>query len=85
MPLYLISYDLRKQKNYDDLLKALRDIGAKRVLRSQWLFNSTSSAKQVGDWVLGYLDSDDGLLVCQVSTADGLMAWYKPEVVPTSV
>jgi hypothetical protein len=86
MPLYLISYDLRKQKNYDDLINALRGAGAKRVLKAQWLYNSREqSAKKVADFVIGYLDSDDGLLVCRVSTAQSDMAWYKPEVNPTAV
>ena len=39
MPLYVISYDLRKQRNYDSLLKTLRDAGAVRMLASLWLAN----------------------------------------------
>ena len=35
---YLISYDLMKPgKNYDALWAALKEIGAKRVLESEWL------------------------------------------------
>ena len=41
MALYLISYDLLKPgKNYDPLLDALTQQGAKRVLLSQWILNT---------------------------------------------
>lgn len=61
MPLYVISYDLRKQRNYDSLLKTLRDAGAVRMLASLWLANLTGDAAQVRDVLRLHMDADDGL------------------------
>jgi hypothetical protein len=39
MPLYLLSYDLRKQRNYQPLWDEFARFKAVRVLKSVWCFN----------------------------------------------
>ena len=58
MALYLISYDLLKPgKNYDPLIDALTQQGAKRVLVSQWTLNTYCSPKQIRDWARRYMET----------------------------
>jgi hypothetical protein len=70
MALYLISYDLIKpEKDYPDLLAALRKMGAKKVLYSEWMLDSDTSITDLFDAVRtdGKLDANDKLLVVEVS------------------
>jgi hypothetical protein len=70
MPLFLISYSLLKpEKDYPDLIKTLRNIGARRVLRSGWLINSSLKIGDVFDrvWIGGNLGSHDKLIVVQTA------------------
>ena len=61
MALYLISYDLLTPgKNYDPLIDALTQQGAKRVLLSQWTLNTYCSPKQIRDWARRYMDNNIG-------------------------
>jgi len=69
---YLISYDLLKPgQNYDNLVKALTQLGANRILLSQWIIrhNSTSSAT-LRDYVRQHVDANDRVLVNCLDTAD---------------
>ena len=69
MALYLISYDLLKPgKNYDPLLEALAQQGAKRVLLSQWTLNTYCSAKQIRDWARRYMDNNDRILISEIKS-----------------
>lgn len=75
MALYFIDYDLRKQRNYQDLYAALSALGAKRVLESLWaLTYNNSSCVLIRDHLMQHIDADDGLVVTQVSD----WASYKP-------
>lgn len=70
--LYLISYDLEKPnasaEDYKPLISALEGQRAKRVLWSEWVLTSTSSAQQVFDFFWQYRSSnEDRLLVTQLS------------------
>lgn len=70
MPLFLISYDLiRPEKDYPDLIATLRNIGARRVLPSEWLIKSSMDVNDVFDrvWIGGNMNARDRLLVTQVS------------------
>jgi CRISPR/Cas system-associated endoribonuclease Cas2 len=63
MPLYMISYDLRKQRNYEPLLKQLRDWGCARILESVWLGDLRGPSETIRDLQMALIDSDDGLAV----------------------
>lgn len=64
MAVYLISYDLDKPgQDYPRLVKELERLGAVRVLYSEWIFRSTSSAMEIRDWLQSFIDGNDMLLV----------------------
>lgn len=73
--IYLISYDLDKPgQDYHALIKELERLGAERVLYSEWLFKSTSSAVQIRDYLQKFVDGNDMLLVVELT---GVAAWTK--------
>ncbi len=68
MSLYFLSYDLRKQRNYQPLYDELAKFNAKRVLESLWCFkrfNTTAAALR--DHFRQFIDQDDGLVVAEVT------------------
>ena len=70
MPLFLISYDLiRPEKDYPDLIKTLRNIGARRTLLSEWMIKSTMDVSDLFDrvWIGGSMDANDKLIVVEVN------------------
>lgn len=67
MPSYIVSYDLRKVRDYPSLTKALRDGGFVSPLESLWLGNSTYSAEKLRDALRGLMDGDDGVLVIELN------------------
>ena len=66
---YLISYDLnRPRQNYDELYTALTNLGAIRVLKSQWTVDhGDTSCEQLFNHLWGFMDSTDDLLVCALA------------------
>lgn len=62
MPRYLISYDLEKLNataaDYAKLITPLERMGAERVLKSQWVFTSTSSAQEICTYCWQFRSSD---------------------------
>lgn len=74
MALYQISYDLRKQRNYEALFECIKAYGAWcHALESTWVISTSQSAAQVRDNLRLAMDGDDGLLVTRLS---GEAAWY---------
>ena len=76
MPVYLVSYDLKKPgQNYEALYKLLQSSGTyAHVLDSAWLVNSPLAAKDVLLALTPALDKNDSIFVTQVSGA----AWQLP-------
>lgn len=75
MPTYLISYDLRKKRDYGPLYDAIKSYGNwAHVLESTWAVKTTDSAKAVRDTLAAEMDGDDGLFVVKT---DGEAAWRK--------
>jgi hypothetical protein len=66
MPLYLISYDLRKQRNYDELYKLLELWKARRLLKSVWLAELRGLSDAVIGYLRGAIDAGDGLAVIEL-------------------
>jgi len=66
MPAYMISYDLRKVRNYDALIKQLRDWQCISPLKSVWLGLLNGPATALRDLLLAHIDNDDGLLVMEL-------------------
>lgn len=69
----LISYDLDKPgQDYPRLIKELERLGAIRILYSEWVLRSTSSAVVIRDWLKSFIDSNDMLLAVALT---GEAAW----------
>ena len=69
--LYLISYDLNRpngESAYPNLIHALRQAGAVRILYSEWLLQSSAGAVDVANKFLAHMDSNDGIFVTEVTT-----------------
>ena len=73
MAVYLVSYDLDKPgQDYPRLITELERLGAVRILYSEWIFSSTSSAEQIRNWLKSFIDGNDMLLVVALT---GEAAW----------
>lgn len=74
---YLVSYDLLKPgRDYETLYAELRRLGAKRVLKSQWVLRNSASAYDLVVHLVKYIDSNDKLIVNEITTNT---AWYNTE------
>lgn len=64
MPLYLISYDIAEKDawEYDSLWKKLEQMGAKKILYSEWVVRGTS-ASNVYNELASLVQQKDRLLV----------------------
>jgi hypothetical protein len=70
---YIINYDLRNQRDYESLYKAIKSYSAwAKVLESCWAVVTPNSVSQVRDHLLKHMDSDDGLFVVK---SCGVGAW----------
>lgn len=67
MPLFIVSYDLMKQKDYPEIINELQRQGARRVLYSQWAIRSHLTARVMREHFQRYVDADDRVLVTEVS------------------
>ncbi len=64
MALYFLTYDLRKERDYQILRDELKNFRAVQVLESTWCFNSfNTSPRRLRDHFKQFIDSNDGLLV----------------------
>lgn len=73
MAVYQIDYDLRKQRNYQDLYDRLKRYPSWcRPLESTWVIGTTQTAVQIRDYLKGAMDPDDGILVTKLT---GEAAW----------
>lgn len=73
MKVYQISYDLRKQRNYDALYERIKSYGTWcHALESTWLIATHQQAVQIRDYLYQVMDNDDGILVTRLQ---GEAAW----------
>lgn len=77
MPAYLISYDLRKKRNYPGLIKALRAMKCISPLDSLWFGNLVGPAATIRDILRKEMDADDGLVVVELKRGSD-WATYRP-------
>lgn len=74
MKVYQINYDLRKQRNYDELYKKIKTYSNWcHPLNSCWIITSNKTALEIQDDLTTILDHDDGLLVTRLQDE---AAWY---------
>lgn len=69
MALFFIDYDLRKRKDYPELITELERIGAIRYLKSGWCVTTadTLTASAMREHFQKFIDADDGLMVALVT------------------
>ncbi len=83
MALYVLSYDLRNQRNYQPLYDQLDSFQAVRVLESVWAFNRiNTTAGDLRDFFNRFIDNDDGLFVMEVSDWGTMNARKTPNDLP---
>ncbi len=75
MSVYIISYDLNKQKNYPKLYEHIKGAGSSwcHPMDSTWLVVSDAGSAAIRDHIRKAMDQDDALLVCKVEKGDS--AW----------
>lgn len=67
MALYLVSYDLDKPgQDYPDLIARLEQLGAQRVLYSEWLLVNSATSAAIRDDLLRFMDANDRILVAEL-------------------
>ena len=80
MELYFLSYDLRKERDYQSLYDELEKYHAKAVLESVWCFKKdNTTTAELRDHFGKFIDSDDGLLVVKSSSWASLRAKATPK------
>ncbi len=68
MPLYLVSYDLRKKKDYQTLWDEMERLGGHKPLRSVYFLDVNSrNAADLRDHLKQFIDADDQLIVVEFS------------------
>ena len=64
MTCYIISYDLRKNRDYESLYAAIKSYSTwARITESTWAVVTSKSAVEIRDHIAGVIDSDDRLFV----------------------
>lgn len=66
--LFIISYDLRRPgQAYRTFIRALKQMGAKRILKSQWaVMGARGRAEELRDTLMAHIGDNDRLLVIEV-------------------
>lgn len=69
MTIFFVSYDLRKQRNYQTLYDELNRLKGIRVLESVWSLKlpDTNTCVSVRDHLKKFIDGDDGIIVTKIS------------------
>ncbi|NSY48466.1 CRISPR-associated protein Cas2 [Agrobacterium tumefaciens] len=70
MPPFIVTYDLVKEESSEDykpLIEDLKERGAQRYQLSCWLVNLDNTAAQVYDHYKAMLDSNDKLMVSELT------------------
>lgn len=66
LPRFIISYDLRTQRNYQPLYNCLKKWNAARLLESLWLVELAGPAEGIRDILRNVADADDGVVVLEL-------------------
>ncbi len=80
MALYFVSYDLRKQRDYQKLFDALQSLNAKRFLESDWcLLHGNTTCEAIRNYLTPFIDSDDAIMAAEVSDWASLRTLVTPK------
>jgi len=73
MKKFSISYDLDKPgQDYSRLTNRIKALGGTRILLSQWFISSNSTALNIANDLIKYMDKNDRLFVTDMND----YAWY---------
>lgn len=79
MRVFSVSYDLnRPGQQYTTLTNRLTQLGARRVLFSQWMLRGNTTAEALRNDLQRLMDNSDGIIVIDVTNAS--MAWGNLQV-----
>jgi hypothetical protein len=79
MALYFVEYELRDKRNYSKIITELESLGAVRVLNSYWCFKRVNtSAKGLREHFKSFIDSDDAIMVTEVTDWAGVRLQGSP-------
>lgn len=68
MPVYSITYDLRKEgQDYSGLIEKLESLTSHKYQQSSWIVKTSLTAKGLNDLLKPYIDINDWLLVIEVN------------------
>ena len=74
MACYIVSYDLRNERDYPELYAALKAYGTwARMTASTWAVVTPESAAEIRNYLSQFMDPDDRLFVIQSGTQG---AWH---------
>ncbi|WP_026470011.1 CRISPR-associated endonuclease Cas2 [Alkanindiges illinoisensis] len=77
MAAYLVSYDLIKDKDYSELIDAIKAYpNWAKPLKSVFIIISQTTASQIRDNLKTHIDADDEILVVKLSTDASNWATY---------
>ena len=77
MPIYIVSYDLVKNRDYKALYGALKSYQTYAfALESVCLIDTEQTIDEVQNFILRHVDQDDKVLIAQLA---GTVAWQKLE------
>ncbi|MBK8160567.1 MAG: hypothetical protein IPK59_17945 [Rhodospirillaceae bacterium] len=65
MGLFMVSYDLIKNKDYKKLLTEIGRMNSRKALASLYLMNVDGTGKDLKDHLAQYIDDDDKLMVIE--------------------
>jgi len=70
MAVYMIGYDLNKDKDYNELYDAIKSSYPTywHHLDSTWLVDTTNDAKTIKEKIKPHIDDDDSLLIMRVTS-----------------
>ncbi|PHH40240.1 hypothetical protein [Pseudomonas putida] len=72
MALYLVTYDLHKQRDYPRIIEAIQKAGeSEELLESVWLVSSARGIVELKEHLMGFIDSDDSIAVLPLKVAAG--------------
>lgn len=77
MACYIVTYDLRNNRDYDSLIEAIKEYGTwAKIMRSTWAVVTSQTSTEVRDNLKSHMDSDDRIFVAKSS---GVAAWSNVE------
>lgn len=80
MAYFAITYDLVKNKDYQDLINVLEDLGAVRAQLSFWLLDLDTQTATLKAHLAAYVDEDDKLMVIRFTDRPRFTRAFTPAI-----